>query len=291
MPKEPLSNGPSFDGQDLVTGSDGLPIREVGAWSKDKHHFLSRYIDAFTTAMAGKWAGLGYVDLFSGPGMCKVRDTAEEIEGSPLLALGSPRPFDLFAFADVSTDALSAIQRRFEAKGGPSSPLVYAGDCNERIVDVTRDLPTGHLYLAFIDPTGLDVHFETIRALTSHRKVDLIISFMDRLDLIRNIDIYHDRASPKLDLFLGASSNWRQRYADLPNRSPENITRMTLDAYREQLGAIGYKHFGQPKRITGRAGAADTPFYLLLFASKHPLGAKLWNETSKKDRGGQRSLF
>jgi hypothetical protein len=33
------------------TDDDGLHIAEVGDWSEDKHHFLRRYIDAFTTSM------------------------------------------------------------------------------------------------------------------------------------------------------------------------------------------------------------------------------------------------
>ena len=30
---------------------DGLPTLSVGEWSRDKHHFLVRYLDAFVTAM------------------------------------------------------------------------------------------------------------------------------------------------------------------------------------------------------------------------------------------------
>ena len=29
---------------------DGLHMDSVGSWSADKHHFLKRYIDAFTTS-------------------------------------------------------------------------------------------------------------------------------------------------------------------------------------------------------------------------------------------------
>lgn len=48
---------------------DGLEISTVGEWSRDKHHFLSRYIDAFTNAMKKKgWSGLHYIDLFAGAG-------------------------------------------------------------------------------------------------------------------------------------------------------------------------------------------------------------------------------
>ena len=48
---------------------DGLPMRCVGPWSQEKHYYLKRYIDIFTTGMRGKFV-LNYVDLFCGPGVC-----------------------------------------------------------------------------------------------------------------------------------------------------------------------------------------------------------------------------
>ena len=53
---------------------DRLPTDDVGEWSRDKHHFLWRYLDAFTTAMKKKkWSGLHYIDLFAGSGVVKLR--------------------------------------------------------------------------------------------------------------------------------------------------------------------------------------------------------------------------
>jgi len=288
------SDANGFDQRDLVPGSDRLPVRTVGAWSKDKHHFLARYIDAFTKAMKGKpaWTGIGYVDLFAGPGMCVVRDTGEEIDASPLLALQTDKPFDVFAYADKSEDSLHAILSRFGARKASTEPLTFQGDCNQRIDDIAKVLPRGHLYLAFLDPTGLDIHFETIRALTANHRVDLIVVFMDRLDLNRNIaKTYYDTQESKLDAFFGAGSNWRSKFADLANWTADKVTELSLDIYRKQLRTIGYECFGKTVRIIGKAGAARTPFYLLFFASKHPLGAKIWNSTSSVDRGGQRGLY
>ena len=48
---------------------DGLYIPEVGEWSSDKHYYLGRYMDAFTTSMRDKWQGLHYIDLFAGAGI------------------------------------------------------------------------------------------------------------------------------------------------------------------------------------------------------------------------------
>lgn len=133
------------------------------------------------------WSGLGYVDLFSGPGMCRLRETGEEIDGSPLIALNSPKPFDSFVFADTSADALRAVRERFRGRQAAVVPETVHGDCNENISEIVSLLPHSHLHLAFLDPTGLHVRFDTIRTLTADRRVDLIISVMDLLDVVRNI--------------------------------------------------------------------------------------------------------
>lgn len=277
---------PPFDSPDLVLGTDGLPIREVGVWSKDKHHFLRRYVDVFTTSMKGKWSGLGYIDIFAGPGMCKIRDTGEEIDGSPLIALASPKRFDAFFFGDKSKDALAALQTRFLAQNAHVLPKLFVGDCNITADTIARALDPSALHLAFIDPTGLHVHFDTIRKLTARHKVDLIISVMDRLDLVRNIQkYYYPKRDSNLDAFLGREVDWRRAYDSLPDKNASHVSHLVLDLYQRQLQSIGYSCFGDRKRIAG-----TVPYYLLFFASKHPRGANLWNKTSGKDRGGQRSF-
>jgi three-Cys-motif partner protein len=66
---------------------DGLFVPAVGEWSHDKHYFLMRYIDAFTTAMKNKkWTGLHYIDLFAGAGIEKVETSGKLEWGSAMIA-------------------------------------------------------------------------------------------------------------------------------------------------------------------------------------------------------------
>ena len=60
---------------DTLTATDGLPARTSGAWARDKHEYLRRYLEMFTRAMRGKWSRLGYMDLMAGPGRCKVLES------------------------------------------------------------------------------------------------------------------------------------------------------------------------------------------------------------------------
>jgi len=71
---------------------DGHAVQCVGEWVPNKHHYLSRYIEA-TWAARAKYlppkgtGGAAYIDLFAGPGCARIRDTGEIIDGSPLIVL------------------------------------------------------------------------------------------------------------------------------------------------------------------------------------------------------------
>ncbi len=72
---------------------DGQYIPTVGQWSSDKHYYLSRYMDAFTTSMRGKWGALHYIDLFAGAGIERLKESKALEWGSPMLAARVPFPF------------------------------------------------------------------------------------------------------------------------------------------------------------------------------------------------------
>src|SRR6516165_525275 len=80
----------------LVSADDGLPVNEFGVWTEKKLHFWNRYIEITTSAMVGhpSWpAGLTYVDLFAGAGICRLEGSGRRIPGSPLIAACAPKAF------------------------------------------------------------------------------------------------------------------------------------------------------------------------------------------------------
>ena len=42
----------------LIDGDDGLPAEVVGAWAKEKHDYLCRYVD-ISRAVRTQWIGPG----------------------------------------------------------------------------------------------------------------------------------------------------------------------------------------------------------------------------------------
>ena len=94
---------------------DGLIIPTVGEWSRDKHHFLMRYIYAFTTSMKQKqWSGLHYIDLFAGAGIERLETSRELDWGSPLIAAQAPNAFDGLHCCELARKKCEALSHRIE---------------------------------------------------------------------------------------------------------------------------------------------------------------------------------
>lgn len=154
---------------------DGLYIPTVGQQSSDKHYFLMRYIDVFTTSMKGKWKGLHYIDLFAGAGIERLRVSKKLYWGSPLIAANAPKPFDRLHLCELDQRKYEVLSKRV-ARIRPDSQILN-GDANEKIHDIAKEIPQGTLSLAFLDPYSLQIDFEMLKLL-ARKKPDLIIFFI-----------------------------------------------------------------------------------------------------------------
>lgn len=262
---------------------DGLHKREVGVWSKDKHHYLRRYIDIFTTGMKNsKWDALNYIDLFSGAGLELVKETGGFEWGSPLIAAQAPTPFSRLFFCDKNSSCTEALRKRLADHPQPSLPRVEHGDANVIVSRFVEEISPKSLSLAFLDPTGLHLHFETLKQLAT-RRVDFLIFFPDHLDVLRNLEIYLEQPNSNLNRVMG-STEWQQ----IQNQFSESrwAEQFRL-AYEKQIRTLGYEYFDfvRIRRSDNRQ------LYILLFCCRHERGGEFWRKIASKDRGGQRSLF
>jgi three-Cys-motif partner protein len=96
----------------ITVADDGLLLNPIGPWAEDKYRYVGMYAEMFATGMKNRWPYRAYLDLFSGPGYSKVRDTGRVVLGSPLIALSLPDPFDAYVFADENPAALEALRIR-----------------------------------------------------------------------------------------------------------------------------------------------------------------------------------
>lgn len=261
---------------------DGLAAPSVKPHSRSKHHYLRRYLDAFSTSMYDKWQHRCYVDLFAGAGV-------EDVEGygldwgSPLVAAQMPKPFTQLLLNDKDRIKAEALQQRLLSYPQPNPPQVLAEDANTAVDQIVSQIPnSSSLTLAFLDPYGLHLSFESVRKL-SKRKADLIIFFPDHLDALRNWSHYYlDQEQSNLDCFLGTDS-WRGLLSESnSSRHPEILRQL----YEGQLKTLGYKHFDY-QRISAKG---NRPLYRLIFASGHKMGLRIWRNVAGKDLGGQSSF-
>jgi three-Cys-motif partner protein len=124
---------------------DGLPLDEVGAWAKEKHERLRKYVD-ITRGVRKRWVegtgGATYIDLFSGAGRAVVRETEERIDGSPLVALKSAlsggAPFSEIYIADESEERCNACEARLAREG--ATPRVVIGKAESSARGIVRRL-------------------------------------------------------------------------------------------------------------------------------------------------------
>jgi three-Cys-motif partner protein len=279
------------DLRSLVEQDDGMVAREVGHWSEQKLWFWARYVDITTTAMVGspKWpAGVVYVDLFSGPGVCQVKESGRRFPGSPLIAAHATKPFTKLLLCEKDRKAADACKARLLSSPSSERFMLFHGDCNECVDDIVSNIPDGALTLAFIDPTGLHAEIATIQKLAANRRVDLVVLFPDAMDAVRNAEAYYfQNPDSNLDRVLGADSNWREDWQNLGTHERSAVCRWFSDIYRRQLARVaGYDQFGE-EVIRGPQG----PLYRLLFASKHPRGLEFWSKVTKRELGGQGRMF
>ncbi|MBL7125722.1 MAG: three-Cys-motif partner protein TcmP [Dehalococcoidales bacterium] len=261
---------------DMVIGADGAVAIKIGRWAKDKLFYVKKFCDVFNLGMKNKWETRTYVDLFSGPGICVVEETGEEIPGSPVIALQCRLPFTHYFFNDLEVEFIKALESRI-------TPCEFAKvnfnnkDCNLVVDDLLEELPDNSLDFCFVDPLNYEIGFNSIRKLSEHRNMDLLITF--HVGIFRRIV---DNPNSRMNDFF-PYVDWQQRYREEMNRGGK-FERVILDIYEEGLKDIGYKVV---RDYIPEKNIRNVLLYYLVFASKHEMGAHFWDEVTKRTEAGQ----
>ncbi|HLF89573.1 MAG TPA: three-Cys-motif partner protein TcmP [Anaerolineales bacterium] len=275
---------------DTKIASDGLPALVIKQHSLEKLFYFQRYIYQFTTALKSKFEERNYIDLFSGTGLCLVRETNEEANGSALLALTTVAPFSNYYFIDLYQEHLTSLESRANAVASAQflRKLFFQGDCNKKVYDVLKHINKKYsVNLAILDGFGIECHWSTIESLSSCQRMDLIILFPQGMNINRNLKFWVESESNSLDLFFGANG-WRKIYEQEHGRANQCI-RPFLDLYQSNLRKLGYGGENQVREQLIRSQGGQKLYYLI-FASRNPLGEKFWKQATDKTLGGQRKL-
>ena len=283
-----------------IPGSDSLPVQCVGPWSADKYYFLERYLNA-TCEARRKFSDRGnavFIDLFSGPGLCIIKNQQKEIAGGGLrAALREKAAFNELYYFDIINDNVTALNKRLSSIPNCS---VQCGDANILVKALVSKLimKPYRYHFAFIDPFGPDgLCFETIKELAKLKRMDLLIHFPIGA-IKRNIPNWIKNKNTILDRFMGTDT-WRDK---LIGKSDSAIYTTLIDTYMEQLKAIGYPEDGlrlasssssifSGLPVVSVKNTKEVDLYVLILAAKNKLAQKIWTSVIKRSPDGQKSLF
>jgi three-Cys-motif partner protein len=206
-----------------IHSNDGEIAIEVGPWAKDKLHYVKGFCEIFNLGMKRNWKNRAYIDIFSGPGRCIIDNPKEEIPGSPLLALNCNVPFTHYYFNDDDSDLINALKNRTK-QHNTFNINYYHTDCNLVIDMLLKDLPSYSLDFCFIDPLNWEISFDSIRKLTSGRKMDLAITF--HIGMMKRTA---DKPNEKLKSFF-PDNKWQEKYLNASNSKKGHIL---LESYEK----------------------------------------------------------
>ncbi|MGB7748929.1 MAG: three-Cys-motif partner protein TcmP [Verrucomicrobiia bacterium] len=242
--------------QNILSATDGLPVRKSGEWAERKHHYLKNYCGITTVSMRKKFK-LVYVDVMAGPGRCKVEKTNEEFPGSPLVALDYD--FAEYILIEENPELADALKKRI-ANHPKVNKVTILTENWIKVVEARRlKFNNATLVVAFIDPIGIsEVPMSAMKKLADNPRIDLLVTIQYRLGIVRNLPQYLNAQSNQtaLDNFLG-DQNWREwktgDFGEFGRRAVEQF----CDKFQNEERFIGTRHVSIGGPATTGIGAVE----------------------------------
>jgi three-Cys-motif partner protein len=263
-----------------------------GDWTREKLQMLENYLSAYTTIMKDQPFRFGYIDAFAGTGYIQEEPEGDEqtlfpvveeeerqfLEGSVRTALEVEPPFNAYVFVEQDEEAhdeLVQIQDEY-----PEKDITCVNeDANEWLMDrcINRDWDR-HRAVVFLDPFGMQVRWETVRAIADTEAIDLWTLFplgiganrlltndgnipegwRQRLTEVFGTDEWEDRFYETRQTLFGES---QQKVIDF-----EGISEFYVERLEDKFAEVA----PNPRQLYNSRG---NPMYLLCFAAGNPTGA------------------
>lgn len=194
---------------------DDLPYNDVGLWTEEKHRLVAYYAAQFSGAMKDKFKKRVYIELYSGAGYSRIRDTDRIIPGSPINALCLSVPFDKYIFCEENTEKRQALETRVRRHAPNADVKFIPGNCDENVGEIAAAIPRHSkaskvLSLCFVDPNDIGIKFATLQTLATNRMVDFVVLLALYMDALRAEQQYVKNPS-KINELLGTEA-WQQRW-------------------------------------------------------------------------------
>lgn len=254
--------------------------RPIRRWTAIKLEHLEAYLKAY--AKATQRAGNRYyIDAFAGSGDCILSETGVRIEGSARRALKVNPPFSTCFFVEKDPVLASHLENVLT---GHRNASVFQGDCNEVIPrEVLPKVPRRAPSLAFLDQTGAQLHWATVRALAAHRlganKMELLILYAYDMFIARWLRLPAMRET--LDAMFGGNQ-WKRALDESLAIGEDARQRRErfVNLYCDGLRSLDYKYVD----ALGPLFSGRRPLYHVIFASDHPVGVKIMRDVWSRPR-------
>jgi three-Cys-motif partner protein len=261
-----------------------------GFWTQSKLQILEDYLTAFLTASSGRATGAIYLDAFAGEGAGRDRITDLEFDGSARIAAaasasnGSGFQFSHLRFVELNAARAREIRDEFTTDFPGRDIKVLDGDCNVEIPALLRRMPADlawHPTFAFLDPFGIELSWDTIRALADHKrsktyKVELFLLFATPA-IMRIAGRTPEKALPDADQRLSAlfgCEDWRPIVAARRDGAigGDQAREAFVNLMRWQLATdLAYKS----THVLEFRNSSGTPIYHMVFATDHEAGDRI----------------
>ena len=262
-----------------------------GPWTQEKLNILSRYLDAYTTALKNQPFRLIYVDAFAGEGSWRpgsayastdYDDFRELHEGSPRIALGiQDRPFDRLIFIEKDPQRYESL-RKLHSEFSHRDIEVHNEDANLALPAFSENLKTHDRAVVFLDPFATEVSWTMVKGLAQTQKVDCWILFP--LSAIARMMPKQSEPSAELaaqlDRIFGEREHWQDLY------SPPLQSSLFGELGQERVSnsdQIAYQYRVRLESVFAKVAPSDrefrnskkSPMFRLFFAASNPSGADI----------------
>lgn len=249
-------------------------------WTPLKLIGLSTFAGIYSSILRSqlKEATLIYIDLFSGSGINKIKDSGEIFVGSPLAFIDSVSnrhlTFDKMYFNDINPSYIEALNKRLKYLGKKDTfnwisenYELFNLDCNEAIDTITKKINSFKFknYLAFIDPIKWQLNWSSLKKLLSIKNGDIFITLQSLLTAKEIGSLKKGRLKEKKELlknFLGEENEEVITNLDLTEgiNLTEAVRKLYIDKIKE------YKPYVEYIKIS--AGGIPYNYYLIYATGK-----------------------
>lgn len=242
-----------------------------------------------------------YFDGFAGSGLIVKgkNERRKEIVGAArrIIEIEDPRPFDEYYFVEMNEENFKDLEQNTKLAFPNKTIYPVKEDCNIKLKDLAKFLqsPKGKSYkiLAFIDPCGMQLKWDSIECLKNLSSIDiwiLVPTGMGVSRLLKNDGNISDAWLDRLEVFLGLSRDEIRQFFYKEHEvqtlfGPETIVtkeqkaiEKSAELYRSRLSMI-FKFVSETYVLKTET---NTTLFHFLMASNNEKAYKISNDIVRK---------